>query len=114
MAMVLVFEEQVTRVICAYAPQVGRSECEKDQFYNDMASNGICKTLVRWFLVRGTSTDRLGDGLMVLRVCMVGMESAKDMLREEDYSSFVMKRSCAWQIIVRKGAEKNNIQYGWK
>ena len=37
-AMVLVFEEEVIIVICAYAPQVGRSECEKDQFYNDMAS----------------------------------------------------------------------------
>ena len=36
--MVLVFEEEVIRVICAYAPQVGRSECEKDQFYDDMAS----------------------------------------------------------------------------
>ena len=38
MAMVLVFEEEVTGVICAYAPQIGRSECKKDQFYNDMAS----------------------------------------------------------------------------
>ena len=36
--MVLVFEEKVTRVICAYAPQIGRSECEKGQFYNDIAS----------------------------------------------------------------------------
>ena len=40
--------------------------------------------------------DRLGDGLMVLRVCMVGMELEKEMLREEDYLSFVMKRFCAW------------------
>ena len=38
MAMVLVFEEEVIRVIYAYAPQVGRSECKKDHFYNDMAS----------------------------------------------------------------------------
>ena len=29
MAMGLVFEEEVIRVICAYAPQVGRSECER-------------------------------------------------------------------------------------
>ena len=36
--MVLVFEEEVIRGICAYARQVGRSECEKDQFYNDTAS----------------------------------------------------------------------------
>ena len=37
-ALVLAFEKEVIRVICAYAPQVGRSECEKDQFYNDMVS----------------------------------------------------------------------------
>ena len=36
--MAMVFEEEVIRVICAYAPQVGRSECKKDHFYNDMAS----------------------------------------------------------------------------
>ena len=33
----------------------------------------------------GTLTDVLGDGLMVLRVCMMGMEFAKEVLREEDY-----------------------------
>ena len=33
MAMVLAFEEEVIRVICAHAPQAGRSESEKDQFY---------------------------------------------------------------------------------
>ena len=37
-AIVLVFEEKFIRVICAYASQVGRSDCKKDQFYNDMAS----------------------------------------------------------------------------
>ena len=38
MAMELVFEEEVIRVICAYVLQLGRSECKKDQFYNNMAS----------------------------------------------------------------------------
>ena len=38
MAMMLVFEEEVMRVICAYASQVGRSKCKIDQFHNDMAS----------------------------------------------------------------------------
>ena len=38
MAMVLGFQEEVIRVVCAYAPQVGRSECKKDHFCNDMAS----------------------------------------------------------------------------
>ena len=34
MTMVLVFEEEVMRVICAYGL---RAESEKDQFYNEMA-----------------------------------------------------------------------------
>ena len=38
MAIMLIFEEEVVRVVYAYAPQVGRLECVKDQFYNDMAS----------------------------------------------------------------------------
>ena len=36
MAMVIVFKEEVIIVICANASQVGRSECEKNQVYNDM------------------------------------------------------------------------------
>ena len=36
--MVLAFEDEVIKVICAYAPQVGRLECERDQSYNDMSS----------------------------------------------------------------------------
>ena len=54
--------------------------------------SGICETLMKWFLVWRTSKDMLGNGLMVLRVCMVGMELEKEMLREEDYSSFVIKK----------------------
>ena len=37
---------------------------------------------------------------------MMDMKLAKEMLRKEDYSNFVMKRSCAWQIHDLKRAEK--------
>ena len=97
MAMVLVFEEEAIRVICAYAPQVGRSDHQSARKINSIMTwqvSEICKTLVKWFLVWGTPTNMLADELMVLRVCMVGMESAKEMLKEEDYLSFVMKISC--------------------
>ena len=54
MAMVLVFEEEVIRVICAYAPQVGSSKWKNDQFYNDIASE--------WDLQNfGEVTPGLGD-----------------------------------------------------
>jgi len=38
MAVVLIFEEVVVRVICAHGPQSGRSEEEKDVFYDEMVS----------------------------------------------------------------------------
>ena len=110
MAMVLAFEKEVVGVICAYALQVGRSECEKDQFYNDMAIEWDLQNLMKWFLAWGTLRDMLGDGLMILWVCMVGMEWAKEMLREK-YSIFVMKRSCAWQIHGLKKSRINIIRY---
>ena len=86
--MVLVFEEEVIRVICAYAPQVGRSESKKDQFDNNMASEGDLQSPDEVVLGMGASTDMLGNGLMILRVCIVGMELAKEMLRKEDYLRF--------------------------
>ena len=52
---------------------------------------------------------------MILRVSMIGMELDKGMLKEIDYSSFVIKRSCVWQRhgLQRRNRE-NSIQYGWK
>ena len=85
MATTLVFEEEVIRVICAYAPQIRRSECKKDHFYNDMASEWDLQSLGEVVLRMGTLTDMLGYGLMVLRVCKVGIQLAKEMLKEEDY-----------------------------
>ena len=38
MVVVLVFEEKAIRAICAHAVQVRRSDCEKDLFYNEIAS----------------------------------------------------------------------------
>ena len=43
-----------------------------------------------------------------------GIKLAKEMLREEDYSSFVIKKVVRSKYMVSKeGAEKNNIQYGY-
>ena len=41
-------------------------------------------------------------------MCMIGMELAKEMLRKDDCSSFLMKRSCARQIhgLKRRSREK--------
>ena len=38
-----------------------------------------------------------GNVLVDLRKCIGKMELGKEMWKEEDYCSFVMKKSCAWQ-----------------
>ena len=86
--MVLVFEKEVVRVICAYALQVGRSECEKDQFYNDIANEWDLQSpgevvLGLWDFNGHVKTDRWFSGR-----ALVSIESKKNMLREEDHSSF--------------------------
>ena len=59
-----------------------------------MANEWDLQNQVKWFLVWELQPDMLGDGLMGLRICMVGMELPKEMLRKEDHLSSVMKRSC--------------------
>ena len=34
----LVFEEEVVRIICVYGPQTGRTSVEKEHFYNELSS----------------------------------------------------------------------------
>ena len=38
MTIELVLEKKVMIVLCAYGPQVVRSDCEQDQFYDNVAS----------------------------------------------------------------------------
>ena len=108
MATVPAFEEEVIRVICAYGPQVGKSDCEKDQIYNDMANEWDLQNPSEVVLGMGDFSGHVEDGLMVLRVCMMGMQLAKEVLREDTFSSFVMERSCAWQIhgLKKRSGEK--------
>ena len=84
-------------------PRLEDQSAIKINFIMTWQVSEICKALVKWFLVWGILVDMLRDGLMALRVCMVGMELAKEMLREEDYSNFVIKKSCVWQIHGLKG-----------
>ena len=106
--MVQVFEKEVINVICAYAPQVGRPECEKDQFYNDIASE--------WDLQNpGEVVLGLGDFNRHVERWIDGLEGVhgwygigKRNVEERRLLEFVMKRSCAWQThgLKRKKKEK--------
>ena len=65
MAMVLAFEEEVIRVNVHMLPRLEDQSARKIIFIMIWQVSRICKTLVKWFLIWGTSTDMLGDGLMV-------------------------------------------------
>ena len=107
MAMVLVFEEEIIQVMSAYSPQVGRSKCEKDQLYNDMASEWDLQNPIEVVLGMGDFNRHVGRQIDGFEGVHGGNGIGKKMLRE-DYSSFMMKRSCACQIhgLKRKSREK--------
>jgi len=60
MAVVLIFEEVVVRVICAYGPQSGRSEEEKDVFYDKMVSEWDLSTAKEFVLGLGDFNGHVG------------------------------------------------------
>ena len=96
------------RVICAYTPQVGKSECEKDQFYNNMASEWDLQNPGEVVIGLGDFNEHVGRRIDGFEGVHGGCGIGKKMLRDEDYSSFVMKGSCAWQIhsLKRRSREK--------
>ena len=56
----------------------------------------------------------LGNGLMVLKVCIMEIYMVKKILRE-DCLSFAIKRSCVGQInCFKTEIENNNIEYRQK
>ena len=58
-------------------PRLEDQSARKINYIMTWQLSGICKSLVKWLLVWGTLPDMLGDRLMVLRECMMGMELAK-------------------------------------
>ena len=91
--MVLVLEEEVITVICAYAPQVGRLERKKNQFHDDMASEWDLKNPGKVFLSMGDFNGHVGRRINNFEGADGGYEISKKNVEEEDYLSFVMKRS---------------------
>ena len=88
MPIVLILKEKAMKVMCAYQPLEGRSDNEKDQFYNQMTSEWDSQNPNEWFFVSMTLTKVFVEELMVLRVCMMDTELAKEMLRKKECLSF--------------------------
>ena len=60
MAIVLVFEEEVVRVICGYGPQSGRTSAEKERFYDEMASEWDLQSMGELVMGMGDFNGHVG------------------------------------------------------
>ena len=101
MAMVLAFEEK-------YTLQVGRSEYEKDQFYNGMASEWDLHNPSEVVLSMGDFNGNVGRRIGGFE-CMVGMELAKEMLRRRLLKFCDEKELCVANTWFEK--EQRKIKY---
>ena len=73
------------RVICASGLLVGRSDWEKNKFYNKIAREWELQIPGEMVLGQVDVIIILGEGLMV---CVLDLELAKEMLRKENRLSF--------------------------
>ena len=114
MAVVVVFEEEVIRVICAYALLVGKSDNKKEQLYCKVACGRDLQKPGEMILSLVHFNGHVGRRLMVFRVCNVDVELEKEKLRQEHCLEFCNKRVVCGKHLVLKGPEENNTKYGWK
>ena len=111
MAIVLTLGREVMRVICAYGPQSGRLDAEKVCFYDKIGSEWFLGISSEIIVSLGILMDMWGNVLRVLKLHTEEMVLGKEVQKEEDYSSFVMKESCPWQIFGLKKTDKRKITY---
>ena len=92
--MTVVFEEDVLRLICGYAPHSGRSLEEKQPFYNSFNVSGICISAVDLVMCLGDFNGHVGwhiDISAFLLVCI---------LFDCDLSQFVCKVEIKFKEIL--------------
>ena len=96
------------RVICAYGPQSGRPDAEKVRFYDEMGSEWDLVSSSEIIVFLGDFNVHVGKGAEGFDGVHGGMVLGKEMQKEEDCWSFVIKESCAWQILGLKNRQKKN------
>ena len=106
MAIVLTLGIEVMRVICAYGVQSGRPDAEKFRFYDEMGSEWDLESS-REIIVSLRGFDghvrKFTEGFEGVRG---GIVLGKEMQKEGDCWSFVVKKSCAWHTLGLKRQTK--------
>ena len=106
MAIVLTLGREVMRVICAYGPQSGRPDAEKVRFYDEMGSEWDLGSSSEIIVSLGDFNGHVGKYAEGFEGVHGEMVLGKEMQKEEDCWSFVMRESCAWQILGLKRQTK--------
>ena len=108
MVIVLTLGREVMRTICAYGPQSGRSDTEKVYFYDEMGSEWDLEVLEKSLFLNGDFNGHVVKCAEGFEGVHGGMVLGKEMQKEENCYSFVMKESCAWQTLGLKRQTKEN------
>ena len=106
MVIVLTLDIGVMCVICAYGPQSGRPDAEKIHFYDEMGSEWDLRSSSEIIVSLGDFNKHVGKYAEGFEGVHGGMVLGKEMQKEEDCWSFVIKESCAWQILDLKRQTK--------
>ena len=102
MAIVLTLGREVMRIICAYGPKSGRTDAEKVHFYDETGSEWNLESSSEIIVSLRDFNGHVGKCAEGFEGVHGGMVLGKEIQKEEDCWSFVMKESCAWQILGLK------------
>ena len=98
MAIVLTLDREVMRIICAFRPQCGKPDTEKVRFHDEMASEwdfGSSSEIIVSLENFNGNVEKCAKGFEGVQ----GGNGIGKRNAEEDCWSFVMKESCAWQVL---------------
>ena len=109
MTVVMAFEEEVVRILCAYDPQSGRTSAEKERFMMRWRAMWDKKNAGELVLGLGDFNGMLANGLRFMMVCMEDVELGREIWKEGCCWSFVMRRNCVWQTHGSKKEKRGKL-----
>ena len=96
MTIVLTLGREVVHIICTYGHQSGRPDTEKVRFYDKMTSKCDFGSSSEIIVSLGDFNAHVGKYDEGFEGVHGELVLGKEMQKEEDCWSFVMRESCAW------------------
>ena len=100
MAILLTLDRKVMRTMCAYGPQSGTPDTEKEHFYDEMVSEWDLRSSSEIIVSLGDFNKHVGKCAEDFGgVHEGGIGKGTVLQKEKDCWSSVMKKSCEWQTL---------------